>query len=205
MAGLLCLLPFALLWANIRFGNPNWPRFLPATEHEAWARAEPSSYPHEHWPAAAVAAGWLEPGLGPHAGRGWPPKSSKELPTEPLWRHPPPKPPEGARRIPGGWLVPQAGPEPFELPQLWFPSWGAVSTQGTVATRASPSTGFVEVLPGRRVDNLRVVVDRTRWETIGWWLSGFGALTLVAAALLARTPLFRGPAAGVHPAAEARN
>ncbi len=205
MAGLDCLLPFGFLWANVRLGDPNWPRFLPAEDHLAWARAQPSSYPAEHWPAAAVAAGWLDPGLGPRAGRGWPPPSVRELPAEPLWRHSPPEPPEGARRIPGGWWVPRAGPEPFELPQLWFPSWGAVSAQGPVATRASPATGFVEVLPGRQVEDLRVVVGRTRWETIGWWLSGLGALALVASALLARKPLLRNSAAGVRRVLEAGN
>ncbi len=203
LVGLVCLMPFAFLWANVRFGDPNWPRFLPAEEHVAWARAEPWSHPGEHWPAAA---GWLDTELGPRAGRSWPPKSSRELPAEPLWRHPPPEPPEGARRIPGGWWMPRAGPEPFELPQFWFPSWGAVSAQGPVATGASPGTGFVQVLPGRQVEDLRVVVGRTRWEIIGWWLSGLGALVLVASALLARKPpLFRGSAAGARPVPEARN
>lgn len=204
VAGVVCLLPFGLLWANVRFGDPNWPRFLPAAEREAWARAEPFSYPREHWTAGAVAAGWLDMDLGPQAGRGWPPKSVKELPAEPLWRHPPPAPPEGARRIPGGWWVPRAGPEPFELPQFWFPSWRAVSAQGPVATRASPATGFIEVVPGQRVDDLRVVVGTTRWETLGWWLSALGALALALCALLP-SPSLKRSARGALSTPGARN
>ncbi len=186
LAGFAFLTPFGLLWANIHFGNPNWPRLLPSDQHEAWALAHSSSYPDEHWPAPAVAAGWLDPARGPKAGLGWPPPSVHELPAEPLWRHRPPALPEGARRIPGGFLLPEAGPAPFQLPQLWFPGWTASSASGPVATRASPETGFVEVHPTGLVRELRVIVTPTLAEWIGWEASAAGVVILVTLLLLGR-------------------
>jgi hypothetical protein len=186
LAGVVFLAPFLLLAANILFGNPAWPRLLPSADHEAWARAHTSSYPAEHWPAAAVEAGWLDKELGPHSGRGWPVSRVQDLPAEPLWRHPLPVLPEGARRIPGGWLIPDAGPEPFALPQLWFPSWSAASAEGPVELRASPATGFVEVRPdGRRLRDLRVTVTQTAAERLGWQVSAVGAVLLLGVALVA--------------------
>ena len=54
----LALLPPGFLVGLVVFGNPDWPRFLPAEQRLAAAQVYSGAYSAEHIPAKAAAAGW---------------------------------------------------------------------------------------------------------------------------------------------------
>ncbi|MBL6455015.1 hypothetical protein JMJ55_06745 [Belnapia sp. T6] len=179
--GLGCaVLPPLFLWVMVSFGNPGWPRFLPAEQRQERAMVSPRGISPEHLPAWAARAGW----------RGVWEGTETETAPDP-W--PRPALPAGARRIPGGFLVPEATTS-FALPQFYFPAWQAMDGAGQRLEVRPTEGGFVEVVVTHPVRDLRVAVGLTRWEWVGWAVTGLTAAGLLGLAL------WRRPVRGVVPA-----
>lgn len=160
------LLTAAFVGSMVAFGNPGWPRFLPAQERLDRALATPRGTSSEHLPIWAVKAGWLSLWLGP---------TETEHGPEPFAR---PVLPAGTQRIPGGFVVPKATTS-FSLPQFYFPAWQATDGDGQVlAVRPGPDA-FLEVVIEHPVTDVRVVIRTTRSEWIGLAVSGLTAAILL--------------------------
>jgi len=160
---LLSLISFSVIWVQVRFGAQDRHRFLPAEPRLAWAEAHYQAYPPEHWPTAAVAAGWAVMAEGGEA----------PLPRPPM--------PAGARRLAHGFLLPEAS-ERLAFPQFYFPYWTAWSDEGRVPLRARRD-GFIELEPDRPVHNLHVEIVTSRWERVGWAVTALTFASLLGAVL----------------------
>jgi hypothetical protein len=167
----LALLPPAFLAGLVAFGNPDWPRFLPAEQRLAFTRVYSGAYSGEHIPAEAAAAGWEAVIAGE---------------PEPFLR---PVPPPGTQRLQDGFLVPEAN-GPFTLPQFFFPAWSAQDALGPMPLRASPE-GFLEVAVDRPVRDLQVRIYPTVWERTGWAISFATATALMLLLVTKRLVLRR--------------
>jgi hypothetical protein len=160
---LLSLLSFLVILAQVKLGNPEKERFLPAEARLAWAETHYQAYPAEHWPAAAVAAGWAGMAEGGEA------------------PFPRPALPAGAMRQPRGFFLPEATAT-LALPQFYFPYWTAWADEGPVPLRARQD-GFLEVVVNRPVHNLHVKIAVSGWEKAGWAVTGLTFVWLLGAAL----------------------
>jgi hypothetical protein len=160
---LLSLLSFSVILAQVRLGNSEKDRFLPAEARLAWAETHYQAYPAEHWPAAAVAAGWAGMAEGGEA-----PFPRPALPT-------------GAMRRPRGFFLPEATAT-LALPQFYFPYWTAWADEGPVPLRARQD-GFLEVVVSRPVHNLHVEIAVSGWEKAGWAVTALTFAWLLGAAL----------------------
>jgi hypothetical protein len=165
---LLSFLPFAVIGVQIRYGSQDRDRFLAAGPRLAWAESHHRANVHEHWPAAAVAAGWTVMADGDPAPR------------------PRPALPPGAVREARGYALPEAGAS-FALPQFHFPAWTAWAAEGPLPVRARPD-GFVEVLVDRPVHDVHVRVAVTGWEKAGWAVTALTMVILGAGLLGAGLP-----------------
>jgi len=169
--GLACAIaPPAWLAGKLWLGDPAWPRFLPAEERLARALGSPRGTSPEHLPAAAAAAGWR---------RVWDGTETAPAPDA----YPRPAPPAGARRIPGGWLVPLAETS-FTLPQFWYSGWRAADAAGRVLPVRPTAAGLVEVVVDRPVHGLTVRIAATPWEWAGWAVTGLTAAGLLGLVLV---------------------
>ena len=141
--GLGCAaLPPLFVWVMIAYGNPDWPRFMPAGQRLERAMNSPRGISPEHLPV------WAVTGRLAHTWDG-----TETEPGPDAWPRPPL--PAGTRRIAGGFLVPEAS-APLLLPQFWFPPGQATDGKGApVAVRPGPG-GFLEVAVDRPVRDLRV-------------------------------------------------
>lgn len=177
-------LPPLFVWVMTAFGNPGWPRFMPAEPRLERALSSPRGTSPEHLPAWAREAGWLSIWQGTETEQG----------PEP-WPRPPL--PEGTRHIPGGYVVPEATTT-FSLPQFYFRAWQATDGAGQpVEVRPGPD-GLVQVVVDRPIRDLRVAVGLTRWEWGGWAVTGLTAASLLGLALWRRRPI---PVPAVGPVA----
>lgn len=159
----MALLPLAFLGSILLAGARDWPKFLPAAERLAFARAYSGAYSWEHVPEAAAAAGWV---------------ALTEGRPDP---HPRPVPPPGTERRRDGFRIPAASGD-FALPQFHFPAWTARDATGPVPLRASPE-GFILVAAGRPVRDLVVRIAATGWEWAGWGVSLLAAAGLAGSAV----------------------
>jgi hypothetical protein len=184
------VVPALFVWAMTTFGHPDWPRFLPAEQRLERALISPRSFAPEHLPVWAREAGWREIWMGGETERG-----PEPFPRPPL--------PAGTRRIPGGFVVPEATAN-FALPQFYFPAWRAEDSTGhPLAVRPGPG-GFVEVVVERPVNDVRVSIGLTRWEWSGWAVTGLSAAGLLGLAFWRRRPApAAAAAAAVAPAGRA--
>jgi hypothetical protein len=160
------------LVATTQLGNPDWPRFLPAEPRLARALSSARGVSSQHLPAIAVAAGWMALYYGTETEPGPDP-------------HPRPVLPPGARRLPAGFLIPEASTS-FALPQFFFPVWRAHDVAGrALPVRARPD-GFLEVVVSRPTGGIEVTMVTTLWEWLGWAISGLTAAGLLALRLHSR-------------------
>jgi hypothetical protein len=175
-------LPPLYLLAVTQFGNPGWPRFLPAEERLARALSSPRGASPEHLPATAVAAGWRSLFDGTETSTG----------AEP---YPRPALPPGTTRLPAGFLVPEATAT-FALPQFHFPGWQARDAAGQMLPVRARADGFLEVVVDHPARGIRIEAGVTPWEWAGWAVTGLSAAGLLGLGLWWRPR--RAVAAAMH-------
>ena len=162
----------AYLWARVAYGNPGWPRFLPAAER--LERAVNSC-------RAASRPSICRPGRGEWLAGEMDGTETAPAPDP----HPRPALPAGTQRLAAGFLVPEAS-APLLLPQFWFPAWAAEDGTGAPVAVRPGRDGFLEIAVDRPVHNLRVYVALTPWEWAGWAVTGMSAAGLLGLVLRRR-------------------
>ena len=176
-------LPPLFVWVMTAYGNPDWPRFLPAAARLERAMVSPRGVSPEHLPVWARGGGLARPGHG----------------TETAPR---PSPGRGRRCRRG----PAASPAAIVVPagRPISPCRSSTSPPGRrPMVRASRSwmrpgpDGLLQVVVDRPMRDLRVAVGLTRWEWAGWAVTGLTAASLLGLALWRRWPV---PVPAVAPA-----